>query len=127
MPSRRDLRGTGRTAGRRCLDAGVPTSMASDGAHPPLFHLWAALTRADGRTGRSLLTPAKTITREEAIRGWTSAAATVLGVADRLGSIEPGKLADFIILDRNIITCPTEEIPTTKVLSTILGGEHTTN
>lgn len=108
------------------IDAGVPTSMASDGAHPPLFHLWAALTRADGRTGRDLLTPAKTITREEAIRGWTSAAATVLGVDDRLGSIEPGKLADFITLDRNILTCPIADLPTTKILTTTLAGQPTT-
>jgi len=104
------------------IDAGIPTAFASDGAHTPLFHLWAALTRVDGRSGRSLLTPAKTVTREEAIRGWTTDAATVLGVADQLGSIEPGKLADFVVLDRDILTCPLGDIRTTTVLTTAVGG-----
>ena len=104
-------------------DAGVPTALASDGAHSPLFHLWAALTRADGRSGRSLLTPAKTISRAAAIRGWTADAATVLGVEDRLGSIEPGKLADFVVLDRDIVTCPVADIRSTAVLKTAVSGE----
>ncbi|MFD3404607.1 amidohydrolase [Kribbella sp. NPDC058693] len=104
------------------LDAGVPTALASDGAHPPLFHLWAALTRTDGRSRRSLLTPAKTISRAEAIRGWTADAAIVLGVGDRLGSIEPGKLADFVVLDRDILTCPVDEIREATVLRTVLAG-----
>jgi predicted amidohydrolase YtcJ len=106
------------------IDAGVPTALASDGSHPPLFHLWAALTRTDGRSGRSLLTPAKTITRAEAIRGWTSDAATVLGVEDRLGSIEPGKLADFVVLDRDILTCPVDDIREAVVLTTVLADAH---
>lgn len=106
------------------LDAGVPVALASDGAHSdPLFQLWAALTRVDARSGRSLLTPEKTITREEAIRAHTAGGATVLGQADRLGSIEAGKLADFVVLDRDILTCPDDEIRDARVLTTVLGGE----
>ena len=41
---------------------------------------------------------------------------------DRKGSIEPGKLADVIILDRDILTCPEDEIKDTKVLTTYLDG-----
>jgi predicted amidohydrolase YtcJ len=104
------------------LDAGVPVALASDGAHGPLFQLWAALRRTD-RGGRSLLTPAKTITREEAVRASTAGAAAVVGCADRLGSIEPGKLADFVVLDRDVLTCPVDEIRDARVLSTALGGE----
>jgi predicted amidohydrolase YtcJ len=104
------------------LDAGVPVALASDGAHGPLFQLWAALRRAD-RSGRDLLTPAKTITREEAVRGCTAGGAAVLGWADRIGSIEPGKLADFVVLDRDVLTCPVDEIREARVLSTALGGE----
>ena len=39
------------------------------------------------------------------------------------GSIEPGKLADMIVVDRDIMTCPEENIRDTKVLRTILGGK----
>jgi predicted amidohydrolase YtcJ len=106
------------------LDAGVPVALASDGAHSdPLFQLWAALTRVDARSGRSLLTPQKTITREEAVRAHTAGGAAVLGQADRLGSIEAGKLADFVVLDRDILTCPEDEIREARVLTTVLGGE----
>jgi predicted amidohydrolase YtcJ len=106
------------------LDAGVPVALASDGAHSePLFQLWAALTRVDARSGRGLLTQEKTITREEAVRAHTAGGATVLGQADRLGSIEAGKLADFVVLDRDILTCPDDEIRETRVLTTVLGGE----
>jgi predicted amidohydrolase YtcJ len=104
------------------LDAGVPVALASDGAHGPLFQLWAALRRVD-RSGRSLVTPAKTLTREEAVRASTAGAAAVIGQADRIGSIEPGKLADFVVLDRDVLACPVDEIREARVLTTALGGE----
>ncbi|WP_442914528.1 amidohydrolase family protein [Kribbella sp. NBC_01484] len=56
------------------------------------------------------------------MRGWTADAATVLGVEDRLGSIEPGKLADFVVLDRDILTCPVDDIREAVVLTTVLAG-----
>lgn len=106
------------------IDAGVPVGLASDGAHyDPMFQLWAALRRVDARSGRSLLTPAKTVTREEAIRAHTAGGATVLGWSDRIGSIEPGKLADFVVLDRDILDCPLDEIREARVTSTALAGE----
>lgn len=106
------------------LDAGVPIGLASDGAHyDPMFQLWAALRRVDARSGRSLLTPAKTVTREEAIRAATAGGAAVLGRPEKIGSIETGKLADFVVLDRDILDCPVDEIRRARVLSTVLGGE----
>ena len=42
---------------------------------------------------------------------------------DVRGSIEPGKLADFVVLDRDILTCDEEEIRDMQVLQTYLGGE----
>ena len=42
---------------------------------------------------------------------------------DIKGSLEPGKLADMVILDRDILTCPVDDIRDTKVLHTFLGGK----
>ncbi|WP_158885162.1 amidohydrolase [Amycolatopsis anabasis] len=105
------------------LDAGVPVALSSDGGHyDPLFQLWTALRRTDGRTGRSLLTPAKTVTREEAIATYTINGAVVMGAEDRIGSLEVGKLADFVVLDRDILRCPVDEIRETRTVLTAIGG-----
>ncbi len=63
------------------------------------------------------------LTREEALRSMTIWAAKASFDEDVKGSIEPGKYADFVILDRDIIKCPENEILRTKVLKTFIGGE----
>ena len=63
------------------------------------------------------------INREEAIRLYTINGAYHTFEEDVKGSIEPGKLADMVVIDRNILTCPEDDIKDTKVLRTILGGE----
>jgi predicted amidohydrolase YtcJ len=109
---------------RRWLDAGVLASQGTDGAHyEPMFTIWNSLKRIDGRTGKSLMTPDKKITREEAIRLYTINGAKVLFWGDKLGSIEEGKLADLVVLDNDILTCPLDEIKETRVLMTMVGGE----
>lgn len=60
---------------------------------------------------------------EEAIRGFTIWAAHAAFQDEILGSIETGKLADFTILDKNILEIDPIEIPGTKVLYTIVGGK----
>jgi hypothetical protein len=62
------------------------------------------------------------MTVEEAIRGFTIWAAVASFREKVLGSIEVGKLADFTILDRNILETPPQEILEAKVLYTIVGG-----
>ena len=105
------------------LDAGVNIAQSTDGAHyQPLFTLWESLVRIDGRTGKSLMSPAKQISREEALRMYTINGARVLFWEDRLGSIEPGKLADLVVVDRNILTCPVDDIKNAKVMLTMIGG-----
>ena len=67
--------------------------------------------------------PQEAMTREEALRSYTTWGAYA-GFEEKLkGSIETGKLADFIVIDRDFMTCPAEEIKDIQVLETVLGGE----
>lgn len=63
------------------------------------------------------------LSREETLKGMTIWAAYSNFEEDEKGSIETGKFADFIILDKDIMKVPENEIPTIKVLNTFLGGE----
>lgn len=106
------------------LDGGVTIAQSTDGAHyDPMFTIWESLVRVDGRTGQSMLTPPKMISRTEAIKIYTINGARVMQWDDRIGSIESGKYADFVVLDHDILTCPVDEIRQTKVVLTSLGGK----
>lgn len=68
--------------------------------------------------------PEQVMTREEALRAMTIWPAYAGFQEKTMGSISPGKYADFVILDRDIMTIPVTEILETKVLSTWLGGKE---
>jgi len=63
------------------------------------------------------------LTREQALKGMTIWAAISNFEEDEKGSLEAGKLADFIILDKDIINIPIAQVPEVKVLQTFVGGE----
>ncbi|MDL2210852.1 amidohydrolase family protein, partial [Desulfovibrio sp. OttesenSCG-928-O18] len=63
------------------------------------------------------------MTREEALKSYTLWAAAAEQAQARKGSLTPGKAADFIVLDRDIMTCPEDAIKDTRVLMTVLAGE----
>lgn len=106
------------------FDTGAVIGNGTDGAHyEPMWNFWQLLTRMDGRTGEILMTPAKKISREEAVRLYTSENARVLFWEDKIGSIEKGKLADLVVLDNDILLCPVDAIKDTKVSVTMIGGE----
>jgi predicted amidohydrolase YtcJ len=67
--------------------------------------------------------PENALTREETLRGMTSWAALSCFEEDSRGSLEIGKFADFIILDRDIMIVPVEQLPGTNVISTFVNGE----
>jgi predicted amidohydrolase YtcJ len=83
--------------------------------------MWMVVTRktADG----TVFNPEQKITREQALRMWTWNAAYVSFDEQVKGSIEPGKLADLAIIDRDYLTCPEDEIKDIQVVQTILGGK----
>ena len=89
--------------------------------YPPFPSLWASIARRTEVNNVQMGTE-QCITREEAIRLYTIKGAYHTFEEATKGSIEPGKLADMIIVDRDILTCPLDDIKETKVLRTILGG-----
>jgi len=105
------------------LDAGVPVVQSTDGKpYQPMFAFWQSLARRDGLSGETLSTPRQTLTRAEALRMYTAHGAYVTFWEDRLGSIEPGKLADLVVLSQDIMTIAEDRIPETEVLATLVGG-----
>ncbi|HEX6986430.1 MAG TPA: amidohydrolase [Planctomycetaceae bacterium] len=117
---------------RSLFDAGVVVGGGSDhmqklGArrsvnpYDPFLGMWTTLTRQPRWTDEPLH-PEQRITREEAIRLYTINNAYLTFEEDRKGSLEPGKLADFVILDRDLLACPVGEVQEARVERTYLGG-----
>ena len=91
--------------------------------YDPFLGMATAVTRR-GRGLAEPLHPEHAISREQALRFYTNNNAYLMFLEERTGSLEPGKLADFIVLDRDILTCPPAEIRETKVQRTFLGGRQ---
>ncbi len=89
----------------------------------PFFQMWMAITRARTRGAEPLFAEEEGATREEALRMHTIWAAEQQFAEDERGTIEVGKLADLVVIDRDYLTCPTEEIREIEPLMTILEGE----
>jgi hypothetical protein len=141
----------GAYAWRSLLNTGVIIPGGSDfpvESPNPLFGFYAAITRQDkhgrprnaedvraffqlsaaGITDTAAFGGgwyvAQKMTREEALRAFTSWAAFAGFQEDLLGSLQPGKLADFVVLSKDIMTVPPVEILSTTVERTILGGKE---
>ena len=109
---------------RRFLDAGLLVSSGTDAPvvpYPPLWTIYHFVTR-DTLTG-GVMGADQRVTREEALRLATINNARLMFDEDRKGSIEPGKLADLVVLSENILTCPEPRIRDAEVLMTMVGGE----
>jgi predicted amidohydrolase YtcJ len=86
-----------------------------------MFTIFEAVNRV--RSSGKVINPEERITVEEAIRAVTITPAYSTFEEDLKGSIEPGKLADMVVLDRDILTVPPLEIQDITVLRTMIGGE----
>lgn len=114
-------------AWRRLLDSGAVLANGSDfpvELSNPFHGLYAAVTRQgrDGEPGGGWYAD-QALTRAEALHSFTLAAAFAANQEDRLGSLEPGKWADFIVIDRDYFEIPSSQIDDIKVLQTWVGGE----
>jgi predicted amidohydrolase YtcJ len=113
-------------AWRRMLDEGVVLANGSDfpvELSNPFHGLYASVTRQD-RAGEPAdgWYPDQALTRLEALHSFTLAPAFAAHQEDRLGSLEPGKWADFIIIDRDYFTVAADQIDDIVVLETWVAG-----
>jgi predicted amidohydrolase YtcJ len=109
---------------RTLLDRGLAVGGGADSPitwHDPWVGIYAAATRKT--EGRRVLGKEERITVEEALRCYTLGSAAILEQENVRGSIEVGKMADFTIVDRDILAIDAEQIPGTRVLKTVVGGE----
>jgi hypothetical protein len=97
-------------------------SLRSINPYNPFLGIWVTLTR-HARWMDEPLHPEQAITREQAIRFYTINNAYLTFEEKEKGSLEQGKLADFIVLDRDILTCPVDEVREIQVEQTWLGGK----
>jgi len=96
-------------------------SLRSINPYNPFLGMWTAITRR-ARWYDGQLHPEEALTREQAIRFYTINCALALFQEKNVGSLEQGKLADFIILDTDLLTCPVDAIRDAQVLKTYLNG-----
>lgn len=87
----------------------------------PRRGIYAAVT-TKSLAGGDALRPDQQLSRAEALHGFTAAAAHAMFAEQQLGVIAPGKLADFTVFDRNLLTCSDDELLQAKILLTVIGG-----
>lgn len=114
-------------AWRKIINAGLVIPNGSDAPIEivnPYHGLYAAITRTD-RDGQPAggWYPEEKMTREEALKSFTIWAAYGQFEETIKGSLKEGKLADFVVLDRDYMVCPESEIKDISPLMTVVGGE----
>lgn len=97
-------------------------SLRSNNPYNPFLGMWVTLARRPRWTEKPLH-PEERISREQAIRLYTINNAFLTFEEKEKGSIEPGKLADLIVIDRDILSCPEEQVKDIQVDRTYLGGK----
>lgn len=110
------------------IDLGVHVPTGTDysvSPYNPFYTLHAAITRQDRENNPpGGWIPEQAMTREEALRGATIESAYVMFAEDILGSIEVGKLADFVVIPVDYMTVPAQDIWKIKPELVVIGGEE---
>lgn len=109
---------------RMLRDSGIPWGLGTDGTKAsqinPFVTLWWAVTGL-ALNGERVLR--ETLTREEALIAHTRTNAYLMFQEANIGSIRPGLMADMLVLDRDYLTVPADEIKDIRPVATIVGGQ----
>lgn len=111
---------------RQALDRGLVVAGGTDSTRIGVFGVWQAIEyKLTGRSlGAAVQKPSdQLLSREEALRLYTTNAAWIAFEEEERGTLTPGKLADLAVLDRPYMTAPIDEIGATKSELTLLGGK----
>jgi predicted amidohydrolase YtcJ len=111
---------------RKMLELGIPVGLGTDGTRVASFNPWVTYYWAvTGKTvgGTQLYGEDNTLDRETALRLFTKGSAWFSGEEKVKGSIAPGELADFVILNQDIFEVPAEKLPETAAEMTVVNGE----
>lgn len=113
---------------RSLLDAGATLAFGTDSPVTdidPVDAVYTAVTRRDADTHEPHegWLPEERITLAEALRAYTAGSAVAAQRADDLGTLEPGKLADIVVLEPNPFTLAPEDLQQARVQATYVGGE----
>ena len=109
---------------RELAAGGVRFALSSDApvaSHRPMDTISSAVLRST--VSGAVLGADQALSVEEAVRACTADGAASYFADDRLGTLEPGKLADVVVLDRDLFGTPTEELSDVAVEATLVGGE----
>ncbi len=114
-------------AWRSMLDAGAPLAFGSDwpvAPLDPLLGIYAAVTRAtlDAKHPDGWF-PEERLTVEEALRAYAAGSAFAAFEENEKGTISPRKLADLVVLSRDLFSIPAETIKDARVVLTVVGGK----
>ncbi|MGH9862912.1 MAG: amidohydrolase [Candidatus Acidiferrales bacterium] len=110
--------------GKSYVENGIIAGGGSDVPVTPIspwWGIWAGVVRREINTGE-ILAPEERLTVPEVLTLYTRNGATIGWEEDRKGSLEPGKLADFIVVDRDVLAIPPDELKNVQVLMTFVDG-----
>jgi predicted amidohydrolase YtcJ len=109
---------------RMIVGNGIPVGLSSDGMQiapmNPWLHMYYATTGLNAR--QVLINAGQQITRQEALKLYTAGNGWFLREEDTIGTIEPGRLADLVVLSDDYFTVPDESLKRIRSVMTIVGG-----